>query len=113
MEESIIAVLSGAFIVAIVGWSTHSRPSLASAIANGAMIIMTGGTLLYANKLLGYLLLLYGVFLLIVGMKELEAKRLKGTTDYLGVIVKYAGNYITAVVIILLITWISYGIWPF
>jgi len=113
MEESILAALCSAFLVFIVGWTTYRKPTFAGAIANGAMIIMTGGTLLFFGKALGYILLIYGSFLLLTGTRELDAERLKGKSDFLGVIVKVLGNYISAVVIILLITWISYGIWPF
>lgn len=113
MEPSIIAVFSQALIILLVGWATGKKFSYEGAIANGMLVNFAGGTLLLYGKGLGYLLLVYGSFILITGAKEQEKEELGGESEFLDYVVKILGNYIITALIVMLFIMISYQIWPF
>jgi hypothetical protein len=113
MEPSIIAVFSQALLILVVGWATGEEFSYQGAIANGMLVIFAGGTLLLYGGGIGYLLLVYGSFLLVTAAREQEKEEMGGKSELTEYVVKVLGNYIITALIVMLFIMITYQIWPF
>lgn len=105
------SITAKVLFILLIGWLTSKKFTFAGAISNGVLMILGGGTLLWAQHVLGYVLLVYGAFLMTAGMREQEVLELTGKTEGLGVVLRYMGHHITAAFVLQAAA--LYCFWPF
>jgi hypothetical protein len=110
---AVISIVSEAILILVIGFLVGRKLSFSNAVLNGALVMMAGGTLLFGQKPLGFLLLVYSAFIMVAGTHEKEVEDVEGKGDWLGYLVKTFGNYVVTALIVIIVTMISFDLWPF
>ena len=58
-----ISVISEALLILIIGYLSGQKLTFSNAVLNGVLVMIAGGTLLFGQKPLGFLLLVYSSFI--------------------------------------------------
>jgi hypothetical protein len=95
-------------IVIIVSLVTGRDNNYASIASNATISVLAGGTLLFEQRIVGFFLLVYGIFLLTFAVKEYEEKKTRYSDDLTGKIIKFFGHYMVVSSVLVVILFIEY-----
>ncbi len=95
-------------IVLIVSVATGIENTYANIATNAVITVMAGGTLLYEQKLIGFFMLVYGIFLMTFAVKEYEEEKTRYSGDILGTTVKILGHYATVSMVLIAVLFTEY-----
>ncbi len=95
-------------MIIVISVASGRKNTFGNIASNGIVSVMAGGTLLYDQRLVGFFLLAYGIFLMSLGIKEYEEKRAFMETGYSGKLVKVLGHYVMVSIVLLSILAVEY-----
>ena len=95
-------------IILIISIATGIENTFANIATNAVITVMAGGTLLYEQKLIGFFLLVYGIFLMSFAVKEYEEEKARYSTDWIGTVIKVLGHYATVSMVLIAVLIIEY-----
>ncbi len=95
-------------IVLIVSIATGIENTYANIATNAVITVMAGGTLLYEQKLAGFFLLVYGIFLMTFAVKEYEEEKTRYSGDMLGAAIKILGHYAAVSTVLIAVMFTEY-----
>lgn len=95
-------------LVVIISIATGRKNTYANIASNGVISVMAGGTLLYDSRITGIYLLIYGAFLMTVGVREYEEEKITEIHGLLGKFVRIIGHYSMVGVVLLSILAVEY-----
>lgn len=95
-------------LILIVSAVTGRKNTFANIASNGIIVTMAGGTLLYDSRATGFILLIYGIFLMGFGIKEYEEKKFFAHIPLLAKLLKVIGHYSIVSMVMLLILAVEY-----
>jgi len=82
-SEVFYILLSEVLITAIVAAVLRERVTLEGVVMNGVVVTLFAATLIYDQKVIGFLVLVYAIFLIATGIKEYFVRKL-GKPTFLG-----------------------------
>lgn len=106
-----LAEISGeVLLILMVGWMTREKFTFAGSIATGSFLLMGAAEMLLEQHFLGFPVLIYGITVMIIGMKEEQIDDMTGEIEILGKALGYVGHYLTAAIVLELAA--LYSFWP-
>ena len=107
-------------ILIIISFITGTKNTYTNIASNSIISIMAGGTLLYEQRIIGFLLLIYGIFLMSFSIKEYETEKYSKKNNFLSklsnknhnnnfsFILKILGHYLTVSLVLIIILFLNY-----
>lgn len=76
------ALLAEVLIIVIVAVILKGKMTLEGVVSNGTLVTMFAATLLFDQKAIGFLVLVYAIFLIAAGVKEYTIQKLGKQTSF-------------------------------
>jgi hypothetical protein len=95
-------------LIIIVSIATGRANTFANIAVNGIIMVMAGGTLLFDGRVTGFVLLIYGIFLMSMGIKEYEEKKFLKNIPLFAKLLKVLGHYVIISIIMLTVLAVEY-----
>ena len=95
-------------LIIIISLATGRSNTFSNIAFNGIITVMAGGTLLFDGKPTGFFLLIYGIFLMVFGIKEYEETKFLRDMPMIAKLLKVMGHYIIVSTIMLTVLAVEY-----